>query len=64
MLLGHIQMLLMRKIRFSPFYFLWFFIGYFSFAEVGKTEAQFQPESQQKFEQIKEFDKTVSNMSE
>ena len=47
-------MLLMRKTRFSPFYFLWFFIGYFSFAEVGKTEAQFQPESQQKFEQIKE----------
>ena len=53
MLLGHIRMLLMRKTRFSAFYFLLFFIGYFSFAAVGKTEAQFQPESQQKFEQIK-----------
>jgi len=52
-LLGHIRMLLMRKTRFSAFYFLWFFIGYFSFAAVNKTEAQLQPESKKKYKQIK-----------
>ena len=53
MLLGQKRMLLIRKTRFSAFYFFLFLIGCISFAAVPKTEAQPQPESQKKFEQIK-----------